>query len=291
MNILEYENYQETKDHGHADFPFDIYPCSIPLDFSCVPLHWHEEMEIIYIKKGQGVVTVDFTAYPVTEGEAVFIAPGQLHSIEQECNASMEYENIILNLSLLTGRLSDSCTDSYFHPFINQQLKICTCVRRESEHYEKLISCLNQFDLLCREKPAAYQMELKSVLFHMFFILFSNCRQPVEHRHSGKTLDKIKQILKYVELHYMENLGIGEMAVAAGFSQSHFMRFFKNYMGISFTAYLNDYRLTMAARLLLSSSSGILNIAAETGFENLSYFNRLFKKKYGMSPKEFRNRS
>ena len=50
MNISEYESSQETKFHGHGDFPFNIYLCSIPLDFSIVPVHWHNDMEIIYIK-------------------------------------------------------------------------------------------------------------------------------------------------------------------------------------------------------------------------------------------------
>ena len=60
MNILEYENYQEKIPHGNPLFPYITYPCSIPLDFSRVPLHWHDEMEIIYIKKGTGAITVDF---------------------------------------------------------------------------------------------------------------------------------------------------------------------------------------------------------------------------------------
>ena len=83
MNILEYENYQEKIPHGNPLFPYITYPCSIPLDFSRVPLHWHDEMEIIYIKKGTGAITVDFKSYVVTEGTIALILPGRLHSIEQ----------------------------------------------------------------------------------------------------------------------------------------------------------------------------------------------------------------
>lgn len=64
MNILEYENYQEKISHGNPLFPYITYLCSIPLDFSYVPIHWHDEMEIIYIKKGHGIITVDFTSIP-----------------------------------------------------------------------------------------------------------------------------------------------------------------------------------------------------------------------------------
>jgi AraC-like DNA-binding protein len=66
------------------------------------------------------------------------------------------------------------------------------------------------------------------------------------------------------------------------------MRYFKETMGISFIGYLKDYRLTMAARLLTSSDSSVLGIASAVGFDNLSYFNRAFKQKYRMTPRQFR---
>ena len=56
--------YHEIKEHGKREFPFNIYPCSIPVDFSHVALHWHEEMEIIAVKKGKGRITVDTVSYP-----------------------------------------------------------------------------------------------------------------------------------------------------------------------------------------------------------------------------------
>ena len=68
------------------------------------------------------------------------------------------------------------------------------------------------------------------------------------------------------------------------------MRFFKQTMGMPFTAYLNDYRLTLAAKSLLETHNAVLEIASECGFENLSYFNRMFKKKYGMTPREYRQK-
>ena len=88
----------------------------------------------------------------------------------------------------------------------------------------------------------------------------------------------------------MEKISIADMAKEAGLSQSHFMKFFKNTMGTSFVYYLNEYRLTMASRLLISSDSSILAIASEVGFENLSYFNRIFKKRFGQTPREYRRR-
>ena len=95
MNLTEYQNYHETKSHTNADFPYNTYLCSIPLDFIQVPLHWHEEIEFIVIKKGQGLVSVNLQTREITAGDIVFILPGQLHSIRQKDGCSMEYENIL----------------------------------------------------------------------------------------------------------------------------------------------------------------------------------------------------
>ena len=99
----------------------------------------------------------------------------------------------------------------------------------------------------------------------------------------------MKIILKFVENSYMQKITVAEIADRVDFSESHFMRYFKENMGTSFVEYLRDYRLTMAARLLLVSDETILSISEEVGFDNLSYFNRAFKKKYGVTPREYRN--
>ena len=81
---------------------------------------------------------------------------------------------------------------------------------------------------------------------------------------------------------------VKEIADRVEFSESHFMRYFKDNMGTSFVDYLREYRLTMAARLLVASDATILSIAEEVGFDNLSYFNRAFKKHYGVTPSQYR---
>ena len=58
------ERLRETKHHGAVRFPFNIYPCTIPGDFLQVPLHWHDSMELVYVKKGSGIVQVGVNAYP-----------------------------------------------------------------------------------------------------------------------------------------------------------------------------------------------------------------------------------
>lgn len=288
MNIQEYENYHEKKSHGSPTFPYTTYLCSIPLDFSSVPLHWHEEMEIIYIKKGQGMIMVDLENHPVSAGTLVLILPKQLHAIGQYEDFSMEYENIIFHPDILFSKKSDDCSSDFLLPLFTNMISLPTLITPELPNYEMLAKCIDGADEICKTYPKAFQFAIKSQLFSFFFLLFSTCADMANLPKNKRSLDKMKQIIKYIECNYMEKITIADIASEIGVSSSHFMKFFKNTMGTSFIDYLNEYRLAMASRLLLSSDASVLDIANEVGFDNLSYFNRLFKKRFGLAPTNYR---
>lgn len=289
MNILEYENYQEKKSHFDASFPYNTYLCCIPQDFLSVPLHWHDEMEIIYIKKGQGIVSLDLKSAIVEAGDIVLVAPGQMHEIYQYRKERMEYENILFDLNMLISRNSDICTTDFFSPLQHSHVLSKNIYTPKDSAYAHISRCLDQADEICKTFPPAYQLAIKSCLFSLFYGLFAHEEQATAAKKPHKSLEKLRYVIKYVENHYAERITIEEIATLCDYSQSHFMKYFKNAMGTSFIEYLNDYRLLMSARLLISSDSTILSISEEVGFENLSYFNRSFKKKFGKTPSAYRS--
>ena len=288
MNILEYENYQEKISHGNPLFPYITYLCSIPLDFSYVPIHWHDEMEIIYIKKGHGIITVDFTQYQVSAGTLALIIPGQLHSIEQYENESMEYENIIFHPQILLSKQTDTCSTDYFSPLMDGTLTIPVLYQPGDPYYKEISACVDANDEISKTNPPAYQLFIKSQLFMLFYILFNKCSSRNAQKKDYKSLEKMKLILKFVENNYMEKITIEDVAKEVNLSQSHFMKYFKQYTGQPFVSYLNDYRLSRAGGFLRTTGDTVTEIAVRCGFDNLSYFNRLFRRKYGMTPKEYR---
>lgn len=289
MNIPEYESYHEKKHHFDADFPYNTYLCSIPLDFMQVPLHWHDEVEFIYIKKGQGTVCVDLTEYPVTAGDIVLIQPGQLHEIRGIDHQIMEYENIIFHPGMLESPGADTSYLLFLQPIFSLQVACPTVLSKTDSAYATVRGCLDKNDHICSRFPAGYPLAIKGNLFVLFFALYTSHCEKLRSGTTQKNIEKLKSVIKYVELNYAAPMSITQMAHLAGFSESHFMKFFKKTMGTSFTAYLNSYRLTIAARLLLQSDDTILSIAADVGFDNLSYFNRAFKKQYGKTPSVYRS--
>ena len=288
MNPSQYENYQEIKKHTPDDFPYNTYLCSIPLDFKSVKIHWHDEVEIIVIKRGKGIVYVNLKKYEVQTGDIVFVFSGQLHSIEQFAQESMEYENILFQTRLLKSSGSDFCGDNLILPLLSGMMNMYPIINRSCHFYPQLSAWIQGIDNLCSSRPYAYQLAVKGYLFQIMFLLLTNNRRSIHAKSDQKAFEKIKRILTYIDEHYAEAITIEEIANFCFYSPSYFMKFFKEHMGVGFIHYLNDYRLEMAAKKLLTTTDNILNVATSSGFDNLSYFNRSFKKKYGITPGQYR---
>ncbi len=287
MKIDEYEGLHEKKRHSSPLFPYNTYLCSIPLDFTQVPPHWHEDIELIVIKKGLGTVSVDLVPHLVRAGDLVVVRPGQIHAIRQYEAESMEYENILFQPGLLYSQSHDGCTLNYFQPYFDLTLDLCSHITANFSGYAALEACITAIDELCSDRPRYYELMIKSHLFAFFYHLFSQQENRIPAK-SRASLEKAKEMMTYIEDHYAQPVTVGSAAEYMGFSPSHFMKVFRQTMGSTFTAYLNEYRLTMAGKLLLTTEDGILDVAQQAGFGNLSYFNRLFKARYQMTPSQYR---
>ena len=291
MDKNQYKTYHENKTHTPTDFPYNTYLCSIPLDFNSVKTHWHDEIEIIVIKKGIGIVSVDLTAYNVKAGDIIFILPAQLHSIEQKNNDVMEYENILFKSSLIKTSGQDYCGNNFLQPLLSGKLNLNPVIDHTCNYQAELSDIIRNIDNLCDSRPYGYQLAVKGYLFQVMYVLVSNCGEIKRKNVSRKSLEKTKSILTYIADNYKKSISIEEISNYCFYSKSYFMKFFKETMGMGFIQYLNDYRLEIAAKMLLDTSDNILDVALNTGFENLSYFNRCFKRKYGVTPRKYRTQN
>lgn len=102
--------------------------------------------------------------------------------------------------------------------------------------------------------------------------------------------DKLKNLLVYIQSNYNSTITLKDAAAICGFSPSHFMKLFKELTGKSFSQYVIDYRLEIAAGQLIETSDKIIDLAENVGFHNISYFTRAFRSKYGETPSAYRNR-
>ena len=287
MNQMPYATYHENKSHTTPDFPYNTYLCSIPLDFAEVPAHWHNEAELIVVKKGAGRIDVDLSSYDAEQGTMFFILPGQLHSIHRKPPFTMEYENIIFDISILGTEENDLCR-RLLQPLFSGRLHHPVKIDDTLSYYNQACERIDAIDSLCSEKKYGYQLAVKGNLFLLMQLLVTNHSERNESLRQNRSIEKVKLVLSFIADNYTRRITIDEAAAVCYYSASHFMKFFKDAMGTSFTSYLNNYRLRIAGQLLLSTGDSVLEISERTGFDNLSYFTRSFKRKYGVSPGQYR---
>ena len=278
---------QETKQHGAVRFPFNIYPCTIPGDFPQVALHWQDSMELVFVKRGSGLVQMGTAAYPAHTGDIFVFSPGTLHALRQKEGCSMEYENIIFDLELLGGA-GDLCAEKYLLPLQSGRLLLPARLTPNDLCYLQAAACLREVEEANRAKLPGYELLVKGALLRFLSLLIAQGKQQLP----AETADtqRLKAVLQWISVHYAEGLRVADAAGICSFSSSHFMRWFRQMTGQSFVAFLNEYRLNAAAEALHATDETVLTIASRCGFENLSYFNRAFKAHFGMTPREYRKK-
>lgn len=288
MQLETYIQYHETKLHEQPGFSYNTYLCTIPQDFLRVDLHWHEQMELIYVKKGSGTVMVNTNSLPVEAGSIIPILPGELHAIEGTKGVRMEYENIIFSLSILdSADEHDWCRSHIIQALQNGNLYFERPIRPGSEFHKAVSSALDGADHACEHRVPGYSLLVKSYLFLFLHALYT-------HQTKGNPVtpslheETIKQVISYVREHFSEPITITEAAALTRYSEAHFMRIFRQETGQTFVNYLTDYRLGYASYLLKESMESVSLIAEKCGFDNFSYFSRIFKKRYKLSPREYR---
>ena len=242
-------------------------------------------MELVFVKRGAGLVQVGAASCPAYQGDIFIFTPGTLHALRQAEGQRMEYENIIFELELLGGA-EDLCAEKYLLPLQSGRLLLPARLTPNDLCYLQAAACLREVEEANRAKLPGYELLVKGALLRFLSLLIAQGKQQLP----AETADtqRLKAVLQWISVHYAEGLRVADAAGVCSFSSSHFMRWFRQMTGQSFVAFLNEYRLNAAAEALHATDETVLTIASRCGFENLSYFNRAFKAHFGMTPREYR---
>jgi len=287
----EFMSLKETGQRGSFLLPFVVCRTVLPDFYTTFPIHWHNEMEIVYVEEGEFEECIDFEHYHVRKGDIVLINPYVLHSFRQYENERSVFKTIMFDFSMLTGNTADASSIKYFNPFLEGNYLSPKIISPDNSHYYELKECVLEIISTYSKHENFFELKIKSELYRLFFVLFKHFFECC----SGDTVIKdsttrnIKIILDYISENYAKPITIDELAEKVDLSKHYFMRFFKKYMGTTCIEYINDYRLNIAANLLVTTRMQITEVAVSIGITNLSYFNRIFRKKYNMTPKEYRS--
>lgn len=253
------------------------------------PIHNHEVSELNFVEHAPGVrrIVGDSTEV-IGEYDLVLItSPDLEHVWEQHICQGENIREITVQFDF---RLDG---DSLFSrtPFISMRKMMNEARKGLCFPISAILKVYPMLDSLSSIKEGFYAVtQFLTILYEL-----SKCEgaRPLATSSYAKIAveDDSRRVLKvknYISKNYMDEIRLGTLADIAGMSPSAFSRFFKLHTGRNLTDYIIDIRLGSASRLLVDTSQSVSEISFKCGFNNLSNFNRIFKKKKGCSPTEFR---
>ncbi len=287
LKSLILEQKEDAK-HGESFFPVQKYITSLTPEYPVLTTHWHEEAEFTLITEGQGTYYIELEEYGVGPEDLVFVMPLALHAASAPEGCGLLSETYVFHMNFLGGNSTDICSTKYLHPLARHEMALPGVIQPEHSAYLSLRKIFGQISSLYDGGIPGHELALKALLLQTIFLLlqFQESAAPSDIPNALHS-EKLKAVLDYMELHYMDAIAVADLAGLCYFSEYHFMRFFKKHMNMTCIEYLNNLRLEKAVELLEDDSASILEVSLSVGFSNLSYFHRAFKKKYHMTPGEF----
>lgn len=284
------EASREHREHSSGYKPYSYYKCSIPEYFLNVPLHWHPELELNFIKDGFADFICGDERFTASAGDIVVILPDMLHSVSRSGDRHCAYDTLVFGLSLLGAQDTDRSAALCIQP-LAACCGIHSLITSNHPYYSELRTCSEQIFSCVKGDSAMLDMLLKSELLRFFWLLCeSGSIFPVRRDLSGNT-ELIRPALQYINENYAEPITIDALAELTHLSRSYFMSCFRQASGMGAIEYVNQVRARAAVNLLRSTDRGIADIAYECGFRNLSNFNRQFRNIAGVTPSEYRRKT
>lgn len=249
--------------------------------FIDVPLHYHDELEFLLINEGPFSVFVDDVEYVANSGEIVFINSGVPH----RTFSSTPTKNGLIQFKETSFIQSDVLKIVKYSARLSSLAESKIRILENAELYTALAETVKE----ATKKECAYEIFVRSHVYRILGCLYRlGILTDPEQLYKSKDLQKILPAIEYINDNFAESIALDKASNMLGFDPSYFCRIFKSATGATFIEYINFVRISKAEKMLSHTNESILSISEAVGFASVSYFNRVFKKIRGCSPRTYR---
>ncbi|HCT90234.1 MAG TPA: AraC family transcriptional regulator [Lachnospiraceae bacterium] len=249
---------------------------------SYVTPHWHNDLEIVYVLEGSITMTFESRKKTIASGEFIIVNSRVVHSVLATENRAFVLQ---VPLEVLTKYVSGV---EQYH--FEVDMKPASSV--EQTKLEKVKKIFRDMYAVYDIRPEGYLLKFNSLLYDLLFTLIHSYAVRIgENRvdQNDRYLMKLGEVVTYLKEHHREKCTVSEVAGKFGYSGDYLARIFKKYIGMSMTDYLYAVRVTSVYTDLVGTDKSINEIFDAHGCTNYRVAMRVFKEKYGCTPKEKRN--
>lgn len=262
------EAFNELVNKASISYPY----IGIGTNFANNSLHFHKELEILYVLEGEICVCIEGKNQDIKKGDICIVMPEQIHSLFQSGQIRLFVLKLLPSVSLLFTQLEGSVlkgTDAHHKPIEEMLLRILAEDEKRALGYELAVNNA------CGEITLCILREL-------------GCSSEGDLEKKATDLAFFEAVRTYIEKNYKGKVSLSSASAALGYSEAYFSRRFKTACGINFFDYLTVFRLKKSIELLQDRTLSIEGIALASGYSCLRSYNRAFRKHFLKTPGAYR---
>ncbi|MFR7579934.1 MAG: helix-turn-helix domain-containing protein [Butyribacter sp.] len=291
------KEYEEKEKHGTAQFPVGLHKLEYPADTDVMfYVHWHQEFEFLVLTEGKVLFTIEDRKYVMNPGDIVFINSNYLHMAKNICGGVCSFYAIDFSYHVLNEDIHSIFSKKFIRPILNDKYvfpEFMPVSEDEDKCWQKDIrNYLHEIGECPEHELEPFELMIRSRILAIWDILDKNCvRAQKDNDIESRYSERLEPVISYIKENYAYEITLGELAAILPMSDGQFSRVFKQTMKLSPIQYLMRYRILQSCKLLQDTEKKIGEIANLSGFNNISYFNRVFLNTIGCTPKEYRENS
>ncbi|CAM4210845.1 AraC family transcriptional regulator [Paenibacillus alkaliterrae] len=284
----KFESLREPMDMPDPHFPIKLHRTSFDQQGTVLfPPHWHEHLEFLYFITGEASIECGSTVISASAGDLIVVNSNELH-YGISLSSDLFYYALIADISLLHSQFVDAAETKFITPITQNRLLLRNYIGDDSKASQCMLAIIKELE----QREFGYELAIKSELYRLLTLLLRDHVDTVltqdEYAERMKNIERFAPVFEYIENRYKDEMSVDLLAGMASLSRFHFSRLFKELSGRTLTEYITMTRLNKADYLLRHSPMTVSEVAAATGFNDIYYFSRTFKKHKKVSPSSLR---
>lgn len=248
--------------------------------------HWHEHLELIFMKEGILDVICNGQSYIAKKGDLLIINPNDVHHLQSQ-STFVNFYCVIFDLSLVRSSLTDPSDLNFIMPLSNNQLVF----NHKNLLDDKTIGIIEKLMEVYDGKSITKSLAIKAYIFEILDLIFTNCSYtkltPSRFKKRNSNVKLIQDLIEYLNQNYFNDIDLKELALEFNISYHHMCHLFKDYTNSSIIQYVTSLRIDKSIYYLKHTDKPMSEIASLIGYDDANYFSRIFKKVISLSPREY----
>lgn len=280
----------EPISHETQSRPFSFHHTIVPPECDlALYQHWHNEIEFFYLEQGELSLSIEEQQYQIKAGEAILIPPNHIHMATTLDKSTCEYFAFVFTPSYFFEASTGPNYFKYIQPLLHSGWRFSIHLKPAISWQNNSLQYLRSlFDLITNDLDQ-WELQIHGILFIIWQLLYNNHLSKIQIPNSiSRNLNQLEASIRYIHDSYDTEIVLSDLATLSNLSEGQFCRLFKKLTGFTPFNYINRYRILKSCEYLSESTKKVAEIASLCGFNNISYYNRVFMSIIKVTPSAYR---